>query len=422
MKYIVVGLNHKTAPVGVREKVALDTQKSIQVLGQILKFPFISEATVVSTCNRVEFYGTTKNVGDAQLALARVFGDVHAGKDAELDVHLYSKTDHEAVSHLFSVVTSLDSMITGENQILGQVKTAYELALEQEATGAYLNKLFHRAFYVAKRVRSETGLGEGSVSVGSAAVMLAEKIFSSLVNKSVLLLGTGEIGELVVRHLHAQKVGKVFIANRTFQKAEEMQDLGLGQALEYGKIPDALPEVDILITSLSHVLNELDRDFFASLMQKRKNQPLFVIDLGVPRNISADVAGIHNLYVYNIDDLQIISEQGKKNREKHVDQAQAIIDEEVKIFYEKCIGDEALPTIAGLGQKFELVRQKELQRALSRMPDLSGDHVKTIDKLTQSLINRLLHEPILSLKNEKEMTEPAVLRLIQRIFRLNDEE
>lgn len=421
MKYIVVGLNHKTAPVEVREKVALDAMKSVQVLGRILKFPFISEATVVSTCNRVEFYGTTKNVEDTQLAMLHVFEDVHAGNAPDLKTHLYCKTDHEAVGHLFSVVTSLDSMVTGENQILGQVKTAYELALEQEATGAYLNKLFHRAFYVAKRVRSETGLGEGIVSVGSVAVMLAERIFSSLENKSVLLLGAGEIGALVVKHLHTQKVGKVFITNRTLKKTEEMEQLGLGQSIEYDKLPDVLSEVDILITSVSHVMTELHRDFFVSLMQKRRNQPLFVIDLGVPRNISADVADISNLYVYNIDDLQIISEQGKKNRGKHVDQALAIIDEEVKIFYEKCLGDEALPTIASLGQKFELVRQKELVRALSKMPGLSENHVKTIDKLTQSLINRLLHEPILSLKNEKEMVEPTVLRLVQKIFRLNDE-
>lgn len=422
MNYIVVGLNHKTAPIHIREKVALTAQESEKTLSHMLTVPVIEEATVISTCNRVELYAVTQKPDEAKNIFFNIFEKLSHLTISDLQQHLYCKLDRAAVNHLFSVVSSIDSMVTGENQITGQVKEAYKLAHEKEATGVYLNKLFNRAFYVAKRVKSETELSQGNVSVGSVAVMLAEKIFGTLKDKSVLLLGAGEIGELVVRRLNRQKVSQTLIVNRTFEKAKLLEDQALGVAYPFEDLMTLLHEVDVLITSISGTIPCFAAEELKKLMSERKNEPLFMIDLGVPRNIAEDVSQIDNLYLYNIDDLRDISLEGKKRRTSSLDDAKSIVDDEVEAFYEQFLRHETLPTIASLGQKFELIRQRELDRALARMSSVTEKDKITVNKLTQAIVNRILHDPILSLKNKKEMSEPSVIALIHKIFRLSDED
>lgn len=419
MNYVLVGINHKTAPVEVREKIALDSEGNFRVLSDLLNSPFIHEATIISTCNRVEFYGATESPDQAQNIMSHI---MFAPFDIDNQIpEFYYKKGHDVVTHLFEVTSSLDSQVTGENQITAQVRESYQLAQERSATGYYLNKLFERALYVAKRVKNETEINKGNVSIGSVAVVLAKKIFGSLKDKAVLLLGAGELGELTVRYLNTENVLDTYIFNRTYEKAKQLEDLGLGRACNFNDLSEILTEVDVLITSVSGTVDELRSDLLKKLMHERRNQPLFIIDLGVPRNVQDKVSDIDNLYLYNIDDLQEITEENHNNRMRSVNDAKIIIDEEVRLFYEKQLEFNALPAITSLGKKFEQIRKNELSKTLTKLPTLSQQDRNAIDKLTQVLVNRVLQDPILSLKNKKEMSQPAVLSLFKKLFRLDDE-
>jgi glutamyl-tRNA reductase len=419
MNYVVVGINHKTAPIAVRERLALDRAQGLAVLASALKQTNIDEATVISTCNRVELYGVTEDADQARDVLAQVLGAVDPTQD--INAHLYYKKNQEAIEHLFEVTASLDSMVTGENQITGQVKQAFEMAVQSQATGTHLNQLFNRAFYVAKRVKTETQISKGNVSVGSVAVMLARKIFGKLNEKNVLLFGAGEIGELVLRYLN-EFTNKAYVYNRTYEKAILLEDQGLGIACSDEKLPKALQEADVIVTSLGgggheqFKYNELE-----SLMRVRRESPLFLIDLGVPRNIDPETQSLSNVYLYNVDDLQELAQAGAKQRKETMVQAKDIIDEEVGLFYQRHFKHHAMPTIASLGQKFETIRKRELERSLPKLTHLSESDLEHVDKLTQAIVGRVLHDPIISLKKQQE-PEPGMLSLIHKIFRLNDEE
>jgi glutamyl-tRNA reductase len=421
MNYVMVGLNHRTAPVGVRELIAFDGERLKSGLRTLLACPEINETSILSTCNRVEIYAaTTQPVQAGQEITA--FLTQGAGNSEALVRSLVTLTDADAVTHLFAVAASVDAMVVGENQVLAQVKDAYQAALQAGATGAFLNKLFHRALYVAKRVKSETEIGQGNVSVGSSAVALARKIFGNLSDKTVVLLGAGEIGELVVRHLNDEQIERTFIVNRTYEKALELERAGLGSACELTELGRLLRECDVLITSLSGSLPELAREALARTMQERHGAPLFIIDLGVPRNVAANVNELNDVYLYNVDDLKIIAEEGKSGRHRHVADAKNIIDEEVRLFYELHLDSQAVPAIANLNRKFEALRRQELERTLAKMPSVSAADRQAIDRLTQSLVSKILHDPILTLKNQNELREPAVLQVFKKIFRLDEEE
>lgn len=421
MNYVLVGINHKKAPVEIREKMALDAEGSHRVLDSLIKYPAIKEATVISTCNRVEFYSASDDPEEASHVLRQVLVEPLEDQ-SEVSELFYCKKDHEVVTHLFGVASSLDSQVMGENQITGQVKEAYKLAQRHSATGFYLNKLFDRALYVAKRVKSETDISQGNISIGSVGMTLAKKIFGTLKDKSVLLLGAGKLGELAVRYLNTEQVKQTYIFNRTFEKAKKLEDQGLGIACQIDELSEILTMVDVLITSVSGTVEELSADVLRKLMQKRKNQPLFIIDLGVPRNVQDEVSGIDNLYLYNIDDLQGIADENENSRLNSMNQAKNIIDEEVVLFYEKQLEFKVLPAITSLGKKFEQIRIQELNKTVSKLPNLSKKDRAAIDKLTQALVSRVLHDPILSLRNKKEMSEPAVLSIFKKLFRLDDED
>lgn len=421
MNYLLVGLNHKTAPVQLREKAAFDDTRLGEVLSSLVAHPSIKEATILSTCNRVELYSATKHPKEAEELLQNELL-APVGVSGQYREHLYVLKDSDVVSHLFEVTSSLDSQVTGENQITGQVRDAFQVAQMKDATGYYLNQLFDRAFYVAKRVKTETDVGRGHVSASSVAVVLAKKIFGSLKDRTIVLFGAGKMSELALKYLQAQEVKEVLVFNRTWERALELEKQALGRAVPMDEWESNLLNADVLMTSISGQSDLLTKQALSELMSKRKGRSLFVIDLGVPRNVAPEAGEINDLFLYNIDDLGVIAEENKKERARAVDGAKSIIDEEVKLFYEKHIQSDALPAISQLGKKFEQIRLAELERTFDRLPHLSVSDQKAIDKLTQVIVNRVLHDPILSLKTKAEMQEPALLSVFKKIFRLDDEE
>lgn len=423
MNYVLVGVNHKTAPVEIREKLSLNAEKSRDVQLQLVQKPEIKEVAVISTCNRVEFYTTTDSPESAELCLHKLFSESLNQGDARQDVspYLYVKRDTDAVSHLFEVAASVDSQVTGENQIIGQVKDAYQQALDLSVSGFYLNKLFDRALFVAKRVKTETDIARGNVSIGSVGVVLAKKIFGDLKSRSVVLVGAGEMGELVLQYLREESVERITIVNRTLEKAQELAQKGFGEACALDQLPELLKTADVLITSVSGEIAAFSPLAMQALMRERGGDALFVIDLGLPRNISASVGDLDNLYLYNIDDLKDVSAENRENRQASLVEAKNIIDQEVKLFYEKVLDFNALPAIAQLGKKFETVRVAELNKTLAKLGHLAEEDRQAVDKLTQVLMNRVLHEPILTLKNRHETSHPGIVDVFKKIFRLDDE-
>lgn len=419
MNYVIVGINHKTAPIEIREKLALTAERVRAVLARLLNCPGVRESAVLSTCNRVEIYGAVTDASHARGALANFF--VTELATSEIDSSLYALTDREAVSHLFSVTASLDSLVVGENQIARQVKDAYQLAAEASATGPYLNRLFNRALFVAKRIRSETAIGKGNVSVGSAGVALAKKIFGSLSGKNVVLFGAGEVGELVLRYLsESTDVAEPAIVNRSADKAQALAAEGLGRAHALTELGDLLVHADILITSVTDASEHLDKKAFEILMQRRRHRPLFIIDLGLPRNVDDSVGRLANVYLYNIDDLKAVADDSRLARTDEILTAKNIIAEETRLFYDSYLGQSAIPMIAGLNRKFEDIRRREMERTLSRLTHLSGSDKTALDDMTKAIVARILHDPILHLKNKPDADSP-VLGALRKIFRLDDE-
>ena len=419
MNYVMVGLNHHLAPVAIRERLAFDGEAMRAGLRALKSEALVSEAAILSTCNRVEIYAVTdqpEHTGRLLTSRLAILGT--ASETAE--PYLTTLCGKAAVAHLFSVSASLDSMVVGENQITGQVKDAYQAALETGATGTYLNRLFTRALYVAKRVKAETGIGQGSVSVGSSAVRLARRIFGTLADKTIVLVGAGEIGELVVRHLASDGAGQIIILNRTLDRAQALACEGLGEARPLEELPKWLLEADVLVTSVSGVLPDLDPAVLEGVMQARSQAPLFLIDLGVPRNIPSAAGDLPDVFLYNVDDLQSLAIEGRQQRDDKLVLAKNIIDEEMALFYE--FDREPRDAIAGLGRKFELLRKQELERTLGRLPGLDAESIEAIDRLSQALVAKILHDPILSLKANREWHEPGHLSMFRKIFRLDEEE
>lgn len=421
MNYVLAGMNHRTAPIGLREKFTQTAQVDRYMLKKALSLASVREATVLSTCNRVEVYCVCEHLHQASDIVGGVFEASTLDMGVNVRDFLYVKTDDEAVKHLFRVASSLDALVVGENQIVGQVKGAFETAREEQGLGQHLNRLFHKALYVAKRIKTETEIGRGNVSVGSAAVMLTRKIFDTLKNRDVLLVGAGEMGETVAKSLSGGEGARVHIVNRKADKALVLEQNGFGTMRSWQDLPDLMVTADIMITALSDSVAELSLESLKAVMQKRKNRTLFIIDLGVPRNVLPSIATMDNVYLYNVDDLKNIVEEGKTGRDDHIVTAQNIIDEEVRLFYEMSPESGAMPAIASLAQKIEEVRQNEVKRTLARLKNLSDEDAQAIDKMTQAIVGQILKDPILTLKNKGSQVETGFLAVFKQLFRLDDE-
>jgi glutamyl-tRNA reductase len=421
MKFSVIGLNHKTAPVEVRERVAFDERALPEAFHELKSYNGFSEALIVSTCNRVEVAVTTEDQTDP---LAGVLGFLSQSRKVEpqtLAPHLYHHHDEEAIRHIFRVASSLDSMVVGEPQILGQMKTAFALAKAHGAAGGFLENVLTRAFSVAKRVRSETDIGRSAVSVSFVAVELAREIFGSLDGKKVLIVGAGKMSELAARHLHRSGAQQIFVTNRTHDRAVEMASVFHGSVVEYDRFIARLPEIDILIASSGAPHYILHKEDVKHVLDARRNRPMFLIDIAVPRNIEPAVNDLDNVFLYDIDDLQKVVDANRQGRLKHAEQAEAIIAEEVERMILRLKAREVTPTIVQLQGQLEQLRATEVERLRGRLGPLSPEQEEAIEALTRGIIAKIAHPPIAELRRQAgEPDGVETVELIRRVFRLDE--
>ncbi len=419
MNILVVGLSHKTAPVAIRERVAFAPTEMQGPLHQLLALPAIAEAVIVSTCNRVEIYATSRDAESGIAQIKRFLAEFHAIDSEELDNHLYDCQGSAAIHHVFRVAASLDSMIVGEPQILGQIKTAYGYATEFKTVGLILNRFLHKAFSVAKRVRTETEIASNAVSVSFAAVELARKIFGQLDNKTVMLIGAGEMCELAARHFVNNGITDVLVTNRTFERAEKLAAEFGGRPVLFDNFTDHLVEVDIVLTSTGAPDFILEHDKLEAVIKKRRNRPMFLIDIAVPRDIDPRVNDINNIYLYDVDDLQEVVQANMKERQKEAKKAEALVLSEVDQFHQWLGTLDVVPTITALRAKFEAIRKEEVQKTLSRFGDLGKKERKAIEAMTSAIINKALHHPFTLLKQcSDESSCDAYVDAVRTLFDL----
>lgn len=424
MNIIVLGVNHKTAPVEVREQIALICREQANPLQLHPHLEQVDELFFLSTCNRVEFLFICKSPTEAIREVKGLL-NTHLGTKmtsmSQLDHCLYIYHNLDAVKHLFRVASSLDSMVVGEPQILGQIKEAYRKATNYRTVGVILNRLLHKTFSVAKRVRTETQIGSHAVSISYAAVELARKIFGELSDKKVLLIGAGEMAELAAEHFLAQGVRRMLVANRTLERAIEMAKRFKAETTPFTHIAEALKDVDIIVSSTGSPDPILSSRDVKPKMRERRNKPLFFIDIAVPRDIAPEVNEIDNVYLYDIDDLQGIVNLNQSERQKEAELAEHIIAGETIKFQEWMNTLDVVPTIVALRRKAETIRQNELLKTFAHLPHLSDKERQAIEVLTESIINKLLHDPILFLKKKNQRdTKQLFVDLAQQLFNVSD--
>jgi glutamyl-tRNA reductase len=395
----VAGMNHRTAPVAMREQLALEEEKIREILADLSGRGLLQEVMILSTCNRVEVYGVAAVPGEARSQAFSQLGSHRGVAWRELEPLLYTATGDEAALHAFRVAASLDSMVLGEPQILGQVKDAFALAQSAGTAGPVLHALMSQAFSAAKRVRSETLVGRLAVSISYAAVELARRIFEGLEGKAVLLVGAGEMSELAARHLIDHGALPIYVANRTWSRAEELaRGLG-GVPVPFDQLEATLARVDIVITSTAAPEPVVTAAQVRAALHARRGRPLFFIDIAVPRNVEPAVNDLEGAFCYDIDDLRAVVESNLKERQREAQRAQALLEREVDKFVGRLQQLEVVPTIVSLREKLEAIRRAELERALARLPGAAEDTRRVMDALSQAIVNKVLHAPMVKLKD-----------------------
>jgi glutamyl-tRNA reductase len=421
MELLVVGLNYKTAPIEIRECLAFPEDKLEDALSKVHDLSSVKENMIVSTCNRVEVYAATRETEKAIRDLKEFFSRYHGLPLKEFEKRLYTHVGEEAVRHIFRVASSLDSMVLGEPQILGQIKDAYDLSQQVKTSGLILHRLLHRAFHVAKRVRTETKIVIGAISISSVAVELAEKIFGSLQKKTVLLIGAGEMCELAARHLVSVGVDKILVTNRTHERAVSLAWEFRGEAIPFEDMAQGLRRADIVISATNSPQYLIRHGQITKVIKDRRQKPIFFIDIADPRDIEPEVGDIGNVYLYNIDDLQKVANENMKDREKETRKAEEIVQNEMEKFITWYRSLNVTPTIVALRKKFEEIRKKELEKTLSLHPNLSEKEKKSLEALTSAIINKILHTPITLLKQtDEEAMSDLYLDTLRALFGLSE--
>ena len=392
MQLKILGLNYKTAPVEIREKISLDKDSIRRGLENLDDYDNVEEAVILSTCNRTEIYAVISTVHADNVR--NFLNDLTGGN---VENYLYEYTGESCVRHLFKVASSLDSLILGEGQILSQVKDSYTLAKSVSATSTVLNTLFNKAIAVGKLVRTETRIAYNSVSVSSAAVDLAEKKLGSLQNRSVLIFGAGKMAQLTAQHLKARNIGKIFVANRHYSRAVEMAEKFQAQAVTWDEALMTADNVDIIITSTGAPHYVVKTWQTQQLMTRRKGRELFFIDIAVPRDVDPDVAKIQGVTLYNIDDLESVVEENIKFRQEEAKSARKIVNEQVGLIMERFKYLKFRPLMADLSQRAEKIREREIRRVANKLPNLSNDERKIIDNMTKMIVRKLLRLPMMKL-------------------------
>lgn len=420
MNIILIGMNHKTAPLEIREQLAFSCGDGVDPLKEIMRGPQIMEALYLSTCNRVEVLASTLEMNEAIEGMKTfILAQGNLGR-GEMEKCLYIHSGSDAVRHLFRVASSLDSMVMGEPQILGQVKDAYRQCVEGNASGVIMNKLLHHAFRTAKRVRTETAIAQNAVSVSFAAVELAKKILGHLQGRSILLVGAGEMSELAARHLIEHGAERIIVANRTYARAVKLAEEFHGIPVDFEHLAETLKEVDIVISSTGAAGYIISKEMIQAALHRRKNRLLFLIDIAVPRDIDPAASEVDNAYLYNIDDLQEVVDENIRGRLKEAEKAEQIIDEEVVIFTDWFNTLEVVPTIVSLRDKVEGIMKGELDKTLSGMQHLGEEERKNIEILASSIVNKILHDPITGLKEESQNGSAIpFVAVLRRLFKLD---
>jgi glutamyl-tRNA reductase len=418
MPLIAVGVNHRTAPVDVRERLSVAPARMLETLDELRALDGIDGAAVLSTCNRVEMIVSAAGEDVIEPIVNWLMRRAGTAR-GELEKHVYILRHSDVLKHLFRVASGLDSMIVGEPQIAGQVRAAFQASRERGALDSLLSQVFDQTMRVAKKVRTDTGIGEHAVSVPYAAVELARKIFGDLRGLQVLLLGAGEMGELTAEHLSAFGLEQIFVANRSYDRALELADRFQGQAIKYEGIEPYLATCDIVIASTAAPHFVVERGHVEKALATRRRRSLFLIDLCVPRNIEPSIAGIDGAYLYNIDDLQHVADANREIRQQRAGEAEEIVDREVDAFRRRLIAQDAVPTIVELQGRLETIRAAELEKCLRRIGPMNADQRAAIEQLSTQLVNKILHYPILQLKEAEEPAERESLRkTIRKLFGL----
>jgi glutamyl-tRNA reductase len=420
MNLLLAGVNHQTAGVDLREKLCTLLPEAEVSYPLLLSYPEIREALFYTTCNRVEVLCVTEAGTGTPSVLSAFFARHPEVTPTALADSLYLYRDQEAVSHLFRVAASLDALVVGEPQILGQVKEAYRQATQHQATGPILNRLLHKTFSVAKRVRTETGIGDHAVSVSYAAVALGKKIFGDLKGKNVLLLGAGEMAELALEHLQSQGAGSIVIANRTLERGLRLAERFGGEAVSLEELESQLLTADVLLSSTGSASFLLTREQVKAAMRRRKQRPLFMIDIGVPRDLDPGINDLDNVYLYNIDDLKEVVEENRERRQEAAVQAERLVAAETLKFMDWLQTLSVYPTIISLKEKAQAICQAELKKTLGHLGPLTPGQEQSLAVMTEAIVSKILHDPIIFLKgNHHRKRGEAELALVRRLFNLD---
>ena len=417
MNICIVGLSHKTAPVEVREQLAFPEEQLALALRDAVSLPSISEAAILSTCNRVEIYARAEtDDGSVAPGLMRFLAEFHTRPLSEIEPYLYEYRQREAIRHIFRVAGSLDSMVVGEAQILGQVKAAYAIARAAGTLGGTLEEVLTRSFAVAKRIRNETGIASSAVSVSYAAVELARKIFGSLEGKKILLIGAGKMSELAAKHLLHSGAAGIFVTNRSPERARELAELLQGRPVPFEQLLQYAAQCDILISSTGAPHYILQKSDGQRLLAERKNRPMFLIDIAVPRDIDPEIHKLDNLYLYNIDDLQQVVDANRKERMREAQKGEQIAEQEVEKLVRRLKTLDVVPTIVDLQAHLEEIRRQELERIQGRLAHLSPEQREAVEALTRGLVNKILHTQITHLKSVAH--QPDGLKLVETVRKI----
>jgi glutamyl-tRNA reductase len=422
MHLLLVGISHKTAPVELRERLDFHARGLAESVRTLTGRASTREAVVISTCNRAELYAACDDVAPTRADLIRFLSEFHALPASQIAPHVYDVPDLDAARHLFRVAAGLDSLVVGEPQILGQIKQAHSIAAEARASGPVLNRLFHSSFAVGKRVRTETGLGAGAVSVSYAAVSLARKIFGDLNRRSVVVIGAGEMGKLTARHMKSQGVTSITIVSRTMANAARTAEaIGSARAASWDDLDAAIGASDIVISATGAAAPILTKAHIDRVMRRRRNLPLFIIDIAMPRDVEPAAGEIEQVFLYNIDDLQATVRENLARRASEVARAETIVGEEVEKFGAWLRGRGAVPTVVALRERFESIRRAELERLEFKLSALSPEARARVDEITHLLVEKLLLMPTEQLKVlSDEETIAAYSEALNRLFGLSD--
>ncbi len=424
VEILATGISYKTAPVEVRERFSFSTENLHRALRLLSQKKNVYECCIISTCNRVEIYAVTEDLVTCEHEIKSFLADFHKLPQQNFASHFYTISGRDAARHLFQVAASIDSMVIGETQILRQLKNSYNVALEEKSVGLILNKLFNRAFFVGKKVRTETGISSQAISISYLGVELAKRIFENLEGRTAMLIGTGEMGELLAKHLVSNKIEELYVVSRNFLSAKKFTESVKGsRAVRFEDMFYLLKNIDILITATGSADYIIKSEHVRQSLRLRKNEPIFMIDIAVPRDIDPKINSISGVYLYDIDDLKVVQGENLNSRKKSLEKAEQIISRVERNFASWTESLKVFPTIVGLKQKFERIREVEVEKALRKINDKGLENRDIIERLAQSLIGKIFHDPITNLKKRSSGYEAAIYSEVARkLFDLDSED